>query len=346
MRNLPCTVSISRSAMRRTIDSFALRYSIRSAIVPMRRPCCAANSSRSGSRAIVPSSFMISHSTAAGVRPARRARSQQASVCPARISTPPASAISGNTWPGWTISEAFAPGAEATLIVSARSCAEIPVAMPSAASIDAVKLVPWRERFSVTIGRKPRREACSAAIGMQIRPRPWRARKLTFSAVTKSAANTRSPSFSRSSSSTRMTMLPARMSPMISAIGLIAVLSRRMAGIICPASPPDRGEGRRALRAAAAIGFAAAGALADARGLARALAQVIQLGAAHVALSLHFDRRDQRRIRLERALDAFARRDLAHDERGAQPAVALGNDDAFERLLALLVAFDHADAHD
>ena len=48
----------------------------------------------------VPSSRMISHSTAAGVRPARRARSQQASVCPARTSTPPGCAISGKTWPG------------------------------------------------------------------------------------------------------------------------------------------------------------------------------------------------------------------------------------------------------
>ena len=39
--------------------------------------------------------------TAAGSRPARRARSQPASVCPARVSTPPGCAISGKMWPGW-----------------------------------------------------------------------------------------------------------------------------------------------------------------------------------------------------------------------------------------------------
>lgn len=49
-------------------------------------------------------------------------------------------------------------------------------------------------------------------------PRPCLAMKLTASAVTWSAANTRSPSFSRSSSSTRMTILPARRSAMISSV--------------------------------------------------------------------------------------------------------------------------------
>ena len=117
-------------------------------------------------------------------------------------------------------------------MVSARSCAEMPVAMPSAASMEAVKLVPWRERFSLTIGRRPRRAACASVTGMQIRPRPCMARKLTFSGVTKSAAKTRSPSFSRSSSSTSTTMLPARISAMISATGLRdAALSRFMAGL-------------------------------------------------------------------------------------------------------------------
>ena len=38
-------------------------------MAPMRSPCAAAKRSRSGRRAMVPSSFMISHSTAAGVRP-------------------------------------------------------------------------------------------------------------------------------------------------------------------------------------------------------------------------------------------------------------------------------------
>src|SRR3972149_3431709 len=47
--------------------------------------------------------------------------------------------------------------------------------------------------------------------------------KLTASALTKSAASTRSPSFSRSSSSTRITILPTRMSAMISGIVLTVI---------------------------------------------------------------------------------------------------------------------------
>ena len=45
---------------------------------------------------------MISHTTPAGMRPARRARSTAASVWPARRRTPPCFARSGKTWPGWT----------------------------------------------------------------------------------------------------------------------------------------------------------------------------------------------------------------------------------------------------
>ncbi len=49
---------------------------------------------------MVPSSFMISQMTPAGMRPARRARSTEASVWPARTRTPPLRARSGKTWPG------------------------------------------------------------------------------------------------------------------------------------------------------------------------------------------------------------------------------------------------------
>ena len=44
--------------------------------------------------------LMISQMTPAGVSPASRARSTAASVWPARTSTPPSRARSGNTWPG------------------------------------------------------------------------------------------------------------------------------------------------------------------------------------------------------------------------------------------------------
>ncbi len=45
--------------------------------------------SKSARRAIVPSSLMISQMTDAGSKPARRVKSQPASVWPARCKTPP-----------------------------------------------------------------------------------------------------------------------------------------------------------------------------------------------------------------------------------------------------------------
>ena len=49
---------------------------------------------------MVPSSFMISQITPEGSSPARRERSTEASVCPARTSTPPSRARRGKIWPG------------------------------------------------------------------------------------------------------------------------------------------------------------------------------------------------------------------------------------------------------
>src|ERR687893_420616 len=132
------------------------------AVVTSLTSCSAENFSRSGTRAIVPSSFMISQITPAGLSPASLERSTAASVCPARCSTPPPLARSGMS--------------------------------------------------SLSIS--------SSAIGRQIRPRPWVAMKFMSSAVTSSAAIVRSPSFSRSSSSQTMTILPALMSSSISSIGL------------------------------------------------------------------------------------------------------------------------------
>ena len=95
-----------------------------------------------GSRAIVPSSFMISQMTPEGFRPARRARSTEPSVWPVRTSTPPSRARSGKTWPGVTRSCADLEGSMATRMVWARSAAEIPVLTPSRASMETVKAVP------------------------------------------------------------------------------------------------------------------------------------------------------------------------------------------------------------
>ncbi len=200
---------------------------MRSAIVPMARPCSRAKRSSSGRRAIVPSSFSTSTITAAGSKPASRARSQPASVWPARVSTPPGRAISGNTWPGWRRSSGRASVATAARTVRARSCAEMPVVTPSAASMLTVKFVPCRSSASRTIsGNRSRRQRSSVSV-RQIRPRPCRAMKLMSSGRTQAAAMTRSPSFSRSSSSMTTTMRPAASSARISSIVFTA----------CPAFP-------------------------------------------------------------------------------------------------------------
>ena len=118
---------------------------------------------RSGTRAIVPSSFMISQTTPAGLSPARRARSTAASVWPARWSTPPGRARSGKTWPGWTRSCAPLLGSIATWIVRERSGAEIPVVIPSRASIETVNAVPYGVSFSVRHRAEP--ELVAALLG-------------------------------------------------------------------------------------------------------------------------------------------------------------------------------------
>src|SRR5512141_496542 len=91
----------------------------------------------------------------------------------------------------------------------------MPVVTPRRASIETVNAVPR--------GGPPARACCRGSSSLsarasvsvrQMRPRPWRAMKLIASGVTNSAARVRSPSFSRSSSSTRMTILPPPMSAM------------------------------------------------------------------------------------------------------------------------------------
>ncbi len=100
---------------------------------------------------MVPSSFMISQITPEGLRPARRAMSTAASVWPVRTSTPPSRAISGNTWPGVTMSSGPLLGSMAAATVRARSGAEMPVVTPSRASIETVKAVWSREAFCCAI---------------------------------------------------------------------------------------------------------------------------------------------------------------------------------------------------
>ena len=78
--------------------------SMRSSIVRMRRPCLAAKTWRSGIRAMVPSSFMISQMTPAGVRSAGGRGHQSLGLPRAHQDAALARARRGNTWPGVTTS--------------------------------------------------------------------------------------------------------------------------------------------------------------------------------------------------------------------------------------------------
>jgi len=95
----------------------------------------------------------------------------------------------------------------------------MPVVTPSRASIDTVKAVSCRVPLFRLISGRPSWSTLSFVIARQIRPRPYRAMKLTASGVAICAGMIRSPSFSRSSSSTRMNIRPLRASSMISSIG-------------------------------------------------------------------------------------------------------------------------------
>jgi len=111
-------------------------------------------------------------------------------------------------------------GSANNLMVRARSWALMPVVIPLAASTETVKWVPNASSLRGTIGTSERIRARSSETGAQISPRPWVAMKFTVSGVIREAAAIRSPSFSRSSSSVTMTILPAAMSAMIASIGL------------------------------------------------------------------------------------------------------------------------------
>ncbi len=132
---------------------------------------------------------MISQMTPAGFSPARREISTAASVWPARTSTPPSRASSGKMWPGLTISLARTCGLAATATVCARSAAEMPVVMPSRASIDTVKAVEWRLALCRAIGGRPSRATCAESSARQISPRPCLAMKLIAAASANSAGD-------------------------------------------------------------------------------------------------------------------------------------------------------------
>src|SRR5438552_8622505 len=98
---------------------------------------------------------------------------------------------------------------------------------------------------------------------------------------------------------------------------------------------------RRLARAAVALLL-----LGDARTLAAQTAQVIELGAAHLAAAHDLDRVDHRRIEREHALDALAIGDLAHREALVDAAAGARDAHALIGLHARALALDHLDVDD
>src|SRR3954451_23422488 len=94
----------------------------------------------------------------------------------------------------------------------------MPVVTPSRASIVTVNGVSWADSFFAAMRSSPSSSQRSGVNARQIQPPAWRVMKLMASGVTNCAAITRSPSFSRSSSSTTTTILPEAMSSNASSI--------------------------------------------------------------------------------------------------------------------------------
>ena len=111
--------------------------------------------------------------------------------------------------------------------------------------------------------------------------------------------------------------------------------------------PARSGREGQALRL---LGFGASwravGALGDARRLAAPIAQIIELGATHLAAAHDLDRIDHRRMDGEYALDPFAVGDLADGEALLQAAAAAGDADALIGLDAAALAFGDLDVDD
>src|SRR5579864_2156674 len=214
---VPYSVGSVVVAPRSTSRSLRRRYAMMSSTATILIECSAAKASRSGRRAMRPSARITSQMTPAGKRPASLHRSTIASVWPARSSTPPAAARSGNVCPGLAKSLGLACSSQSRRMVVARSKALMPVVTPwPIASTVTVNAVPKRDVLSSTIAPTPSSSRRQPSTGTQMSPRPCVAMKLTASGVIRSAAIARSPSFSRSSSSTMITNLPALMSAMAS----------------------------------------------------------------------------------------------------------------------------------
>src|ERR1700683_312080 len=110
-------------------------------------------------------------------------------------------------------------------------------------------------------------------------------------------------------------------------------------GDVGRAAPDPPGSGAKAQASGALFGGRIVDALGDAGRLAATIAQIIELGAAHLAAARALERIDHRRIDRKHALDAFAVGNLANREALLQAAAVARDADAFIGLNAGALAF-------
>ena len=121
-------------------------------------------------------------------------------------------------WPGLPNVAGVEVGSAKARMVAARSWMDTPVEHPSNLSTVTVNGVPKMEVLLLTCFSSSSSAQRFKVIGTHNTPRPSFNMKFTASGVIFSAAMIKSPSFSRSSSSTTMRNLPSRKSLMASSI--------------------------------------------------------------------------------------------------------------------------------
>jgi len=194
-------------------------YSIRLSIVTIFKSFCFAIFINSGVLAICPSSDIISQHIPISSSPASFIKSTVASVWPFLSNTPIGFEIRGKTCPGLLKSLGFEFLSAILFTVNALSKADIPVVVSTWSTL-TVKAVSWLSVLLATIASSPSLSAIFSEIGVQISPLPYVAIKFIISPVTFSPETIKSPSFSLSSSSTTIIILPFLISSIASGIVL------------------------------------------------------------------------------------------------------------------------------
>src|SRR5882724_6609369 len=128
-------------------------------------------------------------------------------------------------WPGRLKSSGPVLRSMNARMVAARSAAEMPVLVPALASTETVKAVRCDSVLSATMRGMRSSSRRAPTTGRQITPLVWRTMKAIPSGVILSAAMMRSPSFSRSASSTTTTNSPRAMAATASSIGANGIVN-------------------------------------------------------------------------------------------------------------------------